>query len=56
MYPLQTVSNIEAERIERAGKRGSNWIGESFDGPGDSGSEKGIVQTRTTTVTYSREG
>lgn len=54
MYPLQTVSNIEAGRSGAGGNRESGWIVESFENHGDGSSEKGIVQTVTTTVTYSR--
>ncbi|KAM5347352.1 hypothetical protein ACJ41O_010357 [Fusarium nematophilum] len=55
MYPLQTVANAEPVHGDRRGG-GPAWYParhDSVNSQGDSGSEKAIVQTRTTTVSYS---
>lgn len=63
MYPLETVVDAEGgpgNGSRRAERRGAGAGGGShedsgsdgWDGRGDGSSEKAIVQTRTTTVTY----
>ncbi|KAJ4263056.1 hypothetical protein NW762_006669 [Fusarium torreyae] len=57
MYPLQTVTKAEASRAidGRHGRSKSNGLTRQISGnsQGDSGSEKAIIQTHTTTVSYS---
>lgn len=67
MYPLQTVANVEVSRDggsddnlhhqhHSSNKADKTWYDgrrNSGNSNGESGSEKAIVQTRTTTVSYS---
>lgn len=54
MYPLETITDVKAFKDAGAGRCGE---GVHMDGQHevqeDDGSEKGIIQTRTTTVTVS---
>lgn len=55
MYPLQTVSKAEGsnKRMDKGEGVHNVMRRNSGHSQGDSGSEKAIVQTRTTTVSYS---
>lgn len=55
MYPLKTVSKAEGSSARMSKSEGMHDVMRRNSGhsQGDSGSEKAIVQTRTTTVSYS---
>lgn len=54
IYPLQTITRAEATSRDTTQNVGTTeWFDTRHGSEGDSGSEKAIVQTRTTTVTYS---
>ncbi|UPL01477.1 hypothetical protein LCI18_012411 [Fusarium solani-melongenae] len=55
MYPLQTISKVEASKgyDPNVGNTWQHARQSSLNSQGDSSSEKAIIQTRTTAVTYS---